>query len=525
MTDTGSILYNSIGGLAGYNDGLVAQSYATGAVVGGQGANAGGLVGWNDAGLIWQSYATGAVAGGDGGAWVGGLVGGNGGDIVQSYAMGAARAGLSSITDTASVGGLVGENEDGATITESYSTGAVSSSDPAGAVGGFIGNNDSTTPSDVDVNYFDTLTSGTTLGIGAGNGASGVTGQTTAQLQGALPSGFDNSVWGTGTGLYPYFLWRYPTTPEAVTGTAYSDAGATPLASGAAGAVTVSTLVDGAGIGSATTGANGYYYVLAPSGTLTGTQQLLSYVNGNTVTANTYVANASGNTTADLWGSWLRLYSDASTTSAMFSGLSTALGSNSGSDLLYSGSGIASGASLGIVSGNTGGFTIDTALDVGSNIISLDAAGPVTQSAALTAGSLELLGSLANYTLDSTANVIGTLAADTGAITLADSSNLTIGTVLTTAGVTSSGAITLETAGNLTIASGAQVTAGSGADAVLAAARQFRQQRRQRCGPGLGRRALADLFGRAGHGQLRQSRQRQHGGVGRDLFHVAAHPA
>ena len=137
--------------------------------------------------------------------------------------MGAARAGLSSIIDIASVGGLVGENDAGATITQSYSTGAVSSSDPAGSVGGFIGNNDSTTPSDVDGNYFDTLTSGTTLGIGAGNGASGVTGQTTAQLQGALPSGFDNTVWGTASasirissGSTRRRLWRSRALPIAM---------------------------------------------------------------------------------------------------------------------------------------------------------------------------------------------------------------------------------------------------------------------------------------------------------------------
>ncbi len=465
--------YPNVGGLAGYSDGEIDQSYATGAVIGGEGASTGGLVGWNNGGLIRQSYATGAVAGGDGGSWVGGLVGWNDGDIDQSYAMGAVRAGLNGSSFKASVGGLVGDNNPGATITQSYSTGAVSSTDPAAAVGGFIGNNDSTTPSDVDVNYFDTLTSGTTLGIGAGNGASGVTGQTTAQLQGTLPSGFDNTVWGTGTGLYPYFLWQYSSTPLAVTGFAYSDAGTTPLASGASGAVTVSALVDGTGIGSATTGANGYYYVLAPSGTLAGTQQLLSYVNGNAVDANTFVADASGNTTADLWGGWLRLYSDASTTSAMFSGLSTALGSNSGSDFLYGGSGLVSGTSLGIVSANAGGFAIDTALDVGSNSISLDAAGAVTQSAALTAGSLHLLGSSANFTLDNSSNAVDTLAADTGAVTLADSADLAVDTVDGTAGVTSSGAATLTTTGNLTIGSGAHVTAGSGSDVALAATGNF----------------------------------------------------
>ena len=52
-----------------------------------------------------------------------------------------------------------------------------------------------------------------------------MTGRTTAQLQGGLPSGFSSSIWGTGANLYPYFTWRYSTTPIAISGKAFSNGG------------------------------------------------------------------------------------------------------------------------------------------------------------------------------------------------------------------------------------------------------------------------------------------------------------
>ncbi len=436
-----------VGGLVGYNIAPIADAYATGAVSGSY--TVGGLLGVNY-GPIANAFATGAVSGGD---FIGGLVGGNSGAIVNAYATGAVRGGQN-------VGGLYGDMESGNTVTNVYATGAVSGTSYVGGLDGgnsFLGNG-----------YWDTQTSGLSV-VGPATG----TGLTTAQLQGTLPSGFDPSVWGTGPGLYPYLKSFFPNGVQAVSGTAYSDAGSTPLASGAAGAIVVSALANGAALGSATTGANGYYYIALPAGTLTGAQQLLTYLSGGTVKANTYVAGASGNVDADLYGGWLRMLSNAGTTSAMFTGLGTALGGNTGSDFLYGSGAIASGTALGIVSDNAVGFVIDGALDVGSSTISLHAAGPVTQTAAVTAGSLELLGASASYVLTDGGNGVGTLAADTGGVSLANTGDLAVGAVDATTGVASSGNVDLVTTGNLTIASGAQVSWGGGGTSVLSAGGDF----------------------------------------------------
>jgi len=118
-----------VGGLVGLNQGIVRGSYST-ADVSGTGREIGGLVGYNFEGspetpyaTVEKSYATGDVSGGN---RVGGLVGyslsfGDGGDVTESYATG---------TVTASgdfVGGLVGVVTD-ASVKGSYATGKVSAS-------------------------------------------------------------------------------------------------------------------------------------------------------------------------------------------------------------------------------------------------------------------------------------------------------------------------------------------------------------------------------------------------------------
>ena len=77
---TGTGTSYEVGGLVGFNEGLLQSSYATGAVSGS--INVGGLVGLNNGGSVKTSYATGAVSGsGD----VGGLVGENEGTITTSF--------------------------------------------------------------------------------------------------------------------------------------------------------------------------------------------------------------------------------------------------------------------------------------------------------------------------------------------------------------------------------------------------------------------------------------------------------
>ncbi|AKU09376.1 PGF-pre-PGF domain-containing protein [Haloferax gibbonsii] len=117
-----------VGQLAGFNNGTVEGSHATGEVTGRE--RVGGLVGRND-GTIRRSYANGDRSSAD--DWVGGLVGYNRGTVTRSFA---ARAvvGEGGGFDGASVGGLVGVTT--GTIADSYATGAVSGS---WYVGGVLG--------------------------------------------------------------------------------------------------------------------------------------------------------------------------------------------------------------------------------------------------------------------------------------------------------------------------------------------------------------------------------------------------
>ena len=116
------------GGLVGFNNGgSIINSHAMGTVSGR--FDIGGLVGVNQQGRITSSYATGSVSGIS--IRVGGLVGSNNrGIITNSHATGDARS-------AENVGGLVGWNRDG-TITSSYAKGSVSGS---ANLGGLVGTN------------------------------------------------------------------------------------------------------------------------------------------------------------------------------------------------------------------------------------------------------------------------------------------------------------------------------------------------------------------------------------------------
>jgi hypothetical protein len=205
---TGNVVsgdYAVAGGLAGSSTELISTSYATGSVKVGKFTDSGGLVGYNGGGID-QSFATGSVTT-SGHSNDGRVAGRSTAPITNSYAEGA----VSGHATTNRVGGLVGWaiiTVRAGTIGSSYSTGQVSGGINS-YTGGLVGA-DETDAGDLTDNYWDTTTSGINdPSQGAGNipNDPGITGMTTERLQSGLPPGFDRSVWNedaaTNNGL-PY---------------------------------------------------------------------------------------------------------------------------------------------------------------------------------------------------------------------------------------------------------------------------------------------------------------------------------
>lgn len=121
--------HDYVGGLVGSNFGTVINSHATGMVDTGQlGEDVGGLVGLNS-GIVADSYATGIVDSGQHGEYIGGLVGSNSGTVADSHATGATNGGEE-------VGGLAGRND--GVIVRCYASGDAASVEQ---VGGLVGEN------------------------------------------------------------------------------------------------------------------------------------------------------------------------------------------------------------------------------------------------------------------------------------------------------------------------------------------------------------------------------------------------
>ncbi len=354
-----------VGALGGYNTGTISNSYATGAV-GGTYYYAGGLVGGNS-GTISNSHATGAVSAG---GIAGGLGGYNGGTISNSYATGA-------VSSAYYAGGLVGGNAATGTISNSYATGAVSGNFYIGGLGGYntgtISNSYATgavsgggytggllglNSGTISASYWDTQTTGQNTGIGADNNnqSGNVTGLTTAQLQGALPSGFDSTVWSTGPGLYPYLTSLFPNGIAVVSGTAYINAG------------TVAVDANGAAFASASIGANGYYYAFGQP--LAAGSSALAYVSGGT--AATFADNlpATGVSNFNLVANTLT----ATTSAAAYSTLNTELVATANNDVgAYTA--LANATSLNLTATATS-FTLDQPVTIAdTNTLTINAAG------------------------------------------------------------------------------------------------------------------------------------------------------
>ncbi|MFG1374183.1 GLUG motif-containing protein, partial [Xanthobacter oligotrophicus] len=120
---------STVGALAGENNGVVSNSYATGAVtsLAGGWAGTGGLIGENY-GTITGSHA--AVAVTSSGNYVGGLVGYSYGLITGSYATG-------DVSGYMTVGGLIGGG--GGTVSDAYATGDVTGNNYVGGLAGTAG--------------------------------------------------------------------------------------------------------------------------------------------------------------------------------------------------------------------------------------------------------------------------------------------------------------------------------------------------------------------------------------------------
>ena len=186
-----------IGGLAGSNSGTVIASYAAGSVTGDgrfgelAGYQVGGLAG-NNRGSVIASYSTGAVRGQQ---YVGGLIGLNDdGSISASYADG-------EVTGGQYIGGLAGRNQ--GIVGLSYAVGKVSSDGSIDALqeylGGLVGYNTGT----INSGLWDTESSGQQVGIGneIGDGpSSDIFGKTTAELQ--SPAGYTGPYRGWNVSLF-----------------------------------------------------------------------------------------------------------------------------------------------------------------------------------------------------------------------------------------------------------------------------------------------------------------------------------
>ena len=223
-----------VGGLVGMNLGSIGSSYATGNVSA-SGDGVGGLIGW-DAGTVSYSYATGNVSGTSqvgglagiaigtistsyatgnvsGTNYVGGLVGTNNGTISNIYATGNVSA-LGYI-----VGGLAGYN--GGSVSTSYATGRVSGTDFVGGLVGENFNNTSVNSGSISNSYWDTQTSGQTIGfvhVGAPTSAT-ATSLTTAQMMTqASFIGFDfTNIWWMNEGNTRPLLRNVATAASACT--------------------------------------------------------------------------------------------------------------------------------------------------------------------------------------------------------------------------------------------------------------------------------------------------------------------
>ncbi len=353
LNDVSIIGDSYVGGLVGWNNGLIGYSYATGTVAG-NGIEVGGLAGYNGAATITHSYAAVAVSGPDA---VGGLVGHNNtGTIEYSYALGTVTA--VGDTDNSQVGGLVGQNDTG-TIIYSYAAGAATGS---GNVGGLVGEDIGGT---YDANYWNNDASGTeaAYGIGSSSSDTGAQGLSTEQMM--TPSSYTNwtnavNIDGTGTwyiagtsdtgtagSTYPILVSEYSTTIS--NGHQLELIGMNPTTLGATYTLANNIDLTATGNGGDVWGVSGSTFApIAANSAFTGT------FNGNGYTINGLTVNASPGIDYGLFGQSSGMIEDVNLTNVSVTG-----GLDVGALVGYNTGTVEGSSSTGTVSSGA------TALDIG----------------------------------------------------------------------------------------------------------------------------------------------------------------
>jgi filamentous hemagglutinin family protein len=395
-----------VGGLVGLNYGAIINTSVSGTVTGS--GNVGGLVGGNG-GSIDSSYSTAAV---NGNQYVGGLVGTNFATISNAYSTGNVTGDPGNSED---VGGLVGYNyvvSGSNTITNTYSTSAVSGTS---TVGGLLGYNSSGTT--VINSFWDNQTAGVSQGVGSDTSSvtPGVNSATTSDL---MSESYINSI-ATSTPMWDFInVWTTnndTTLPQlrdnvsqggntqgggdTLSGIAYTNNGSTADAAN----VVIDLIYNGSVIGMDDTNGSGQFTFTITPADLTGGILLTdtSSNGGNTF----YQANTPGSsiTGVNIWAGTLRIGADVASNAA--------LGTTGGSlgNYTVSGTTLTTNAGVGVnilsaytldgsISAGTGGFT------TGPNA-ALTGSQPVT----ITAGAMALNGSINDtgaVTIDSGGPVI-----------------------------------------------------------------------------------------------------------------------
>jgi filamentous hemagglutinin family protein len=273
--------------------------------------------------------------------------------------------------------------------------------------------------------------------------ASGATGAVTYVNSGALTVGAVNSTTGITSGGAGVTL--QDSGALTITNAISSSGGSVSLTSSGGTAANDTITINGA----ISTGAGNL--TLSAGGAVTQSAALTSTTGGLELKgAGAYMLTNSGNSFATLASAATGAVSYVNSGGLAVGAVNSTTGITSG------------GASVSLTTNTAGTLTISDAISVGAGNLTLNAAGAVTQSAAVSGTGLELLGG-GPYTLTNSGNSFTTLASGaTGTVSYVNSGALTVGAVNSTTGITSGGAsVTLQDSGAFTITNAISSSGGS----------------------------------------------------------------